>query len=74
MKYYHFLCRQPNEGAWYMYVEFLTCVSALPTFESYSYYSAGTSGTFDNQRLHALRGSSTIIWDSDWSYAGDYPS
>lgn len=36
----------------------------------YIYYSAGTSGTFDNQRLHALRGSSTIIWDSTWSYAG----
>lgn len=36
----------------------------------YSYYSAGTSGTFDNQRVHALRGSSTSIWDSSWSFAG----
>ncbi|TFK39788.1 glycoside hydrolase family 43 protein [Crucibulum laeve] len=35
----------------------------------YIYYSAGTSGTFDNQRIHALRGSSNIIWDSSWSYA-----
>ncbi|KXN87392.1 Extracellular exo-alpha-(1-_5)-L-arabinofuranosidase [Leucoagaricus sp. SymC.cos] len=34
------------------------------------YYSAGTSGTLDNQRLHALRGSSTNIWDSTWSFAG----
>ncbi|KAJ7281515.1 Arabinanase/levansucrase/invertase [Mycena rebaudengoi] len=33
------------------------------------YYSAGTANTFDNQRIHALRGSSTIIWDSTWSYA-----
>lgn len=36
----------------------------------YIYYSAGTSGTFDNQRLHVLKGSSNIIWDSTWSYAG----
>ncbi|KAL0579425.1 hypothetical protein V5O48_002596 [Marasmius crinis-equi] len=36
----------------------------------YIYYSAGTSGTFDNQRLHVLKGSSSIIWDSSWSYAG----
>ncbi|KAJ7577087.1 Arabinanase/levansucrase/invertase [Mycena floridula] len=38
------------------------------------YYSAGefaacSSGTLDNQRIHALRGSSNIIWDSTWSYA-----
>jgi hypothetical protein len=39
----------------------------------YSYYSAGTSGTLDNQRLHALRGSSTNIWDSTWSFAGASP-
>ncbi|TFK73773.1 glycoside hydrolase family 43 protein [Pluteus cervinus] len=36
----------------------------------YIYYSAGTSGTFDNQRLHALRGSATDIWNSTWNYAG----
>ncbi|KAF8074863.1 Arabinanase/levansucrase/invertase [Lyophyllum atratum] len=35
----------------------------------YIYYSAGTSGTFDNQRTHALKGSSTSIWNSSWSYA-----
>ncbi|KAJ8521245.1 hypothetical protein ONZ45_g2029 [Pleurotus djamor] len=34
------------------------------------YYTAGTSGTFDNQHMHVLRGSSNIIWDSSWSYAG----
>lgn len=58
---------------------FGTCMSSfehvfctLLILEPYSYYSAGTSGTFDNQRLHALRGSSTIIWDSTWSYAGNY--
>ncbi|KAJ6591563.1 Arabinanase/levansucrase/invertase [Mycena vulgaris] len=28
------------------------------------YYVAGTSGTFDNQHIHALRASSNIIWDS----------
>jgi GH43 family beta-xylosidase len=36
----------------------------------YIYYSAGTSGTLDNQRSHVLKGSSNIIWDSNWSYAG----
>ncbi|ESK84267.1 glycosyl family [Moniliophthora roreri MCA 2997] len=36
----------------------------------YIYYTAGTSGTFDNQRLHVLKGSSNTIWDSTWSYAG----
>lgn len=36
----------------------------------YIYYSAGTSGTLNNQRTHALKGSSTNIWDSTWSYAG----
>jgi GH43 family beta-xylosidase len=36
----------------------------------YIYYSAGTSGTFDNQHIHVLKGSSNIIWDSSWSYAG----
>ncbi|RDB20805.1 Extracellular exo-alpha-(1-_5)-L-arabinofuranosidase [Hypsizygus marmoreus] len=35
----------------------------------YIYYSAGTSGTFDNQQTHALKSSSTNIWDSTWSYA-----
>ncbi|KAJ7658106.1 glycoside hydrolase family 43 protein [Mycena rosella] len=33
------------------------------------YYVAGTSDTFDNQRIHALRGSANTIWDSTWSYA-----
>ncbi|EJD48641.1 Arabinanase/levansucrase/invertase [Auricularia subglabra TFB-10046 SS5] len=32
------------------------------------YYSAGSSGTFDNQKLHALEGSSNDIWASSWSY------
>ncbi|KAG6821443.1 hypothetical protein H0H93_010167 [Arthromyces matolae] len=36
----------------------------------YIYYAAGTSDTFDNQRTHVLQGSSNIIWDSTWSYAG----
>ncbi|KAG7095786.1 hypothetical protein E1B28_006487 [Marasmius oreades] len=36
----------------------------------YIYYSAGSSGTLDNQRLHVLKGSSNIIWDSNWSFAG----
>ncbi|KAH6909951.1 glycoside hydrolase family 43 protein [Coprinopsis sp. MPI-PUGE-AT-0042] len=36
----------------------------------YIYYSAGTAGTFDNQRMHVLKGSSTNIWSSSWSYAG----
>ncbi|KAH6874246.1 glycosyl hydrolase [Coprinopsis sp. MPI-PUGE-AT-0042] len=36
----------------------------------YIYYSAGTAGTFDNQRMHVLKGSSTNIWNSSWSYAG----
>ncbi|GLB41911.1 putative glycosyl hydrolases family 43 [Lyophyllum shimeji] len=34
------------------------------------HYSAGTSGTYDNQRTHVLRGSSSDIWASTWSYAG----
>ncbi|KAB5588378.1 Alpha-N-arabinofuranosidase [Ceratobasidium theobromae] len=34
------------------------------------YYTAGTTGTFDNQRLHVLKGSSSDIWASTWSYAG----
>ncbi|KAK0188991.1 Arabinanase/levansucrase/invertase [Armillaria mellea] len=32
------------------------------------YYTAGVSGTFDDQYLHVLKGSSTSIWDSEWSY------
>ncbi|KAF8645303.1 hypothetical protein AX16_007918, partial [Volvariella volvacea WC 439] len=36
----------------------------------YIYYSAGTSGTFDNQRVHAIKGSSSDLWASTWSYAG----
>ncbi|PBK72397.1 glycoside hydrolase family 43 protein [Armillaria solidipes] len=35
-----------------------------------SYYTAGVSGTFDDQYLHVLKGSSTNIWDSEWSYEG----
>ncbi|KAK0446780.1 Arabinanase/levansucrase/invertase [Armillaria borealis] len=34
------------------------------------YYTAGVSGTFDDQYLHVLKGSSTSIWDSEWSYEG----
>ncbi|KAK0488990.1 Arabinanase/levansucrase/invertase [Armillaria novae-zelandiae] len=34
------------------------------------YYTAGVSGTFDDQYLHVLKGSSTNIWDSEWSYEG----
>ncbi|KAF8659831.1 hypothetical protein AX16_001716 [Volvariella volvacea WC 439] len=33
------------------------------------YYSAGTRNV-DNQRMHALRSSSSNIWNSTWSYAG----
>ncbi|KAI5890537.1 glycoside hydrolase family 43 protein [Schizophyllum commune H4-8] len=51
----------PDEGAWFMYAILLLYPS---------YYSAGTSGTLDNQKLHVLKGSSNIIWDSEWSYAG----
>ncbi|KAH7102693.1 Arabinanase/levansucrase/invertase [Auriculariales sp. MPI-PUGE-AT-0066] len=41
------------------------------TFGSWHiYYSAGTSDTLDNQKLHVLAGSSTSIWDSSWSYLG----
>ncbi|THV07836.1 Arabinanase/levansucrase/invertase [Dendrothele bispora CBS 962.96] len=36
----------------------------------YIYYSAGTTGTFDNQHIHVLKGSSNIIGDSQWTYAG----
>ncbi|KAG8782235.1 hypothetical protein FRC12_021059 [Ceratobasidium sp. 428] len=38
--------------------------------QSSCYYTAGTSGTanFDNQRLHVLKGSSSDIWASTWSY------
>ncbi|KAK0204669.1 Arabinanase/levansucrase/invertase [Desarmillaria ectypa] len=51
---------------WYFLLSF-----RQPTEASwYIYYSAGSSGTFDNQRIHVLKGSSNIIWDSTWSYAG----
>ncbi|KAF9466076.1 Arabinanase/levansucrase/invertase [Collybia nuda] len=43
------------------------CTRAEPY--NVSYYSAGSSGTLDNQRTHVLKGSSTSIWDSNWSYA-----
>ena len=62
----------PDEGAWFMYVVLgrahilpKVILTILP-----SYYSAGTSDTLDNQKLHVLKGSSNIIWDSEWSYAG----
>ena len=62
------------DGAWYMCVRPLSFVShrVLTTHAATmvkSYYSAGTSDTFDNQRSHVLKGSSNIIWDSTWSYA-----
>ncbi|CUA73066.1 alpha-N-arabinofuranosidase [Rhizoctonia solani] len=38
--------------------------------QSSCYYAAGISGTFDGQYLHVLKGSSTDIWESTWSYAG----
>lgn len=45
--------------------------SSNPKFlPSYRYYTAGTSGTFDNQRTHVLVGSESTIWESSWSYAG----
>ncbi|KIM75265.1 glycoside hydrolase family 43 protein [Piloderma croceum F 1598] len=34
----------------------------------YIYYVAGTSDTLNNQHIHVLRGSSTDIWASTWSY------
>ncbi|KAH7335021.1 Arabinanase/levansucrase/invertase [Rhizoctonia solani] len=34
------------------------------------YYTAGVTGNFDGQRLHVLKGSSSDIWASTWSYAG----
>ncbi|KAK7684196.1 hypothetical protein QCA50_012520 [Cerrena zonata] len=37
----------------------------------YIYYSAGTAKISDNQRLHALKGSSNIIWDSTWTFASE---
>ncbi|KAG8678194.1 hypothetical protein FRC08_017984, partial [Ceratobasidium sp. 394] len=37
----------------------------------YIYYTAGPAGsTTDNQRMHAVQGSSSDIWASTWSYAG----
>ncbi|KAG8782236.1 hypothetical protein FRC12_021060 [Ceratobasidium sp. 428] len=37
----------------------------------YIYYTAGPAGsTTDNQRMHAVKGSSSDIWASTWSYAG----
>ena len=57
----------PDEGAWFMYVVLgrahilpKVILTILP-----SYYSAGTSDTLDNQKLHVLKGSSNIIWDSE---------
>ncbi|PVF99261.1 Arabinanase/levansucrase/invertase [Serendipita vermifera] len=34
------------------------------------YYTAGTAGSLDNQRIHTLKSSGTNIWDSTWSYSG----
>ncbi|KAG8681284.1 hypothetical protein FRC08_015737 [Ceratobasidium sp. 394] len=36
----------------------------------YIYYTSGTSANYDGQRLHVLKGNSSNIWDSTWSYAG----
>ncbi|QRW13039.1 glycoside hydrolase family 43 protein [Ceratobasidium sp. AG-Ba] len=38
----------------------------------YIYYTAGRSGNqaIDTQRMHAVKGSSSDIWASTWSYAG----
>ncbi|KIY66548.1 glycoside hydrolase family 43 protein [Cylindrobasidium torrendii FP15055 ss-10] len=35
----------------------------------YIYYTAGVSANSNDQHIHALKGSSNIIWDSTWSYA-----
>ncbi|KAF8892279.1 glycoside hydrolase family 43 protein [Infundibulicybe gibba] len=61
----HGYCRQPTEGAWFI----VPLVYKTLTSAYFRYYSAGTSGTFDNQHVNVLRGSSNIIWDSTWSYA-----
>jgi hypothetical protein len=67
-----------GQSSWYMYVINDTShrIRRLVDFVLlYSYYSAGTSANFDGQRLHVLKGSSTDIWASTWSYAGtDYNS
>ncbi|KAF8598769.1 Arabinanase/levansucrase/invertase [Ceratobasidium sp. AG-I] len=36
----------------------------------YIYYTAGASGNYDSNRIHVLKGSSSDIWASSWSYAG----
>lgn len=66
------------DGSWYMYVRIhfleLQCLMlyVLPS-DFNSYYSAGTASTSDNQRLHVLKGSSSNIWDSTWSFACMFP-
>ncbi|KAF8307182.1 glycoside hydrolase family 43 protein [Clavulina sp. PMI_390] len=50
------------EGAWY--------ISAKADLIHISYYVAGSSSTFNDQRVYALKGSSTNIWSSTWSFAG----
>lgn len=36
-----------------------------------SYYTAGSKDhNLDNQRVHAIKGSSTNLWDSTWEYEG----
>ncbi|KAL1744782.1 glycoside hydrolase family 43 protein [Schizophyllum fasciatum] len=66
---YLLMLPMPNEGAWFMYA---TRAFSPRQFSDHqlSYYSAGTADTLDNQKLHVLKGSSNIIWDSEWSYAG----
>ncbi|QRW00923.1 glycoside hydrolase family 43 protein [Ceratobasidium sp. AG-Ba] len=36
----------------------------------YIYYTAGPSGNYDGNRINAIKGSSSDIWASSWSYAG----
>jgi hypothetical protein len=42
--------------------------SVLTDTASIRYYVAGTSDTLNNQHIHVLKGSSTDIWASTWSY------
>ena len=57
-----------TEGAWYMSVQLYVMCSVLNDTVICRYYVAGTSDTLDNQHIHVLKGSSTDIWESTWSY------
>ncbi|KAG8989360.1 hypothetical protein FRB94_001463 [Tulasnella sp. JGI-2019a] len=62
------------ESAWYMYVSSSTRDSILQHINLVfydSYYVAGVSANSGSQRVYALKGSSTDIWASTWSYAGE---